>query len=263
MKMKVFLSVILWAWVLTVGAKNIETRFDGKKITNDVFWNTAEGMPLYSQGGGIFRYPDPDTGRLRYYWYGVRYAEAVRYREDPSVTYPACTFEAVTCYSSDDLINWYYEGDVLTREEVDRYGRAGWVGRMGVAYLEAWNQYVLVVQHDNGVLFALSHTPNGRFTWHRRITMEKIIGTPNTGDQTVFVDEDTRKPYLIYSYGRGRNRIYVSEIGIRDGQVDLLDCTQVFKGAAGKVIACSSTKVVIICVLRIFTVGIHLLPITW
>ena len=231
MKMGVFLSVILWAWVLTVGAKNIEPRFDGKKITNDVFWNTAEGMPLYSQGGGIFRYPDPDTGRLRYYWYGVRYAEAVRYREDPSVTYPACTFEAVTCYSSDDLINWYYEGDVLTREEVDRYGRAGWVGRMGVAYLEAWNQYVLVVQHDNGVLFALSHTPNGRFTWHRRITMEKIIGTPNTGDQTVFVDEDTRKPYLIYSYGRGRNRIYVSEIGIRDGQVDLLDCTQVFKGA--------------------------------
>ena len=106
MKMRVFLSVILGAWVLTVGAKNIEPRFDGKKITNDVFWNTAEGMPLYSQGGGIFRYPDPDTGRLRYYWYGVRYAEAVRYREDPSVTYPACTFEAVTCYSSDDLINW-------------------------------------------------------------------------------------------------------------------------------------------------------------
>lgn len=93
MKMRVFLSVILGAWVLTVGAKNIEPRFDGKKITNDVFWNTAEGMPLYSQGGGIFRYPDPDTGRLRYYWYGVRYAEAVRYREDPSVTYPACTFE--------------------------------------------------------------------------------------------------------------------------------------------------------------------------
>ena len=106
MKMRVFLSVILGAWVLTVGAKNIEPRFDGKKITNDVFWNTAEGMPLYSQGGGIFRYPDPDTGRLRYYWYGVRYAEAVRYREDTSVTYPACTFEAVTCYSSDDLINW-------------------------------------------------------------------------------------------------------------------------------------------------------------
>ena len=130
MKMGVFLSVILWAWVLTVGAKNIEPRFDGKKITNDVFWNTAEGMPLYSQGGGIFRYPDPDTGRLRYYWYGVRYAEAVRYREDPSVTYPACTFEAVTCYSSDDLINWYYEGDVLTREEVDCYGRAGWVGSL-------------------------------------------------------------------------------------------------------------------------------------
>ena len=46
MKMKVFLSVILWAWVLTVGAKNIETRFDGKKITNDVFLEHGRGYAL-------------------------------------------------------------------------------------------------------------------------------------------------------------------------------------------------------------------------
>lgn len=29
---------------------------------------------------------------------------------------------------------------------------------------------------------------------------------------------------------RGRNKIYVSEIGVKDGMVNLLDCTEVYKG---------------------------------
>jgi hypothetical protein len=37
--------------------------------------------------------------------------------------------------------------------------------------------------------------------------MTSIIGTPNTGDQTVFTDPDTGKSYLCYSYGKGRSRI--------------------------------------------------------
>lgn len=233
MPLKLFLTLALCLALspIAAGERDAHSRGEEKKIVNDIFWDTVDGRPIYSQGGGIFRYPDAETGEMHYYWYGVRYAEAARYREDPSVTWPRCTFEAVTCYRSDNLVDWTFVGDVLTREEVDKYGRAGWIGRMGVAYLPEWNKYVLLVQHDNGVLFALSDRPDGHFTWHRRITMEKIIGTPNTGDQTVFVDEDTGKSYLIYSYGRGRNRIYVSEIGVRDGRVDLLDCTQVFKGA--------------------------------
>ena len=233
MPLKLFLTLVLSLALspIAAGERDAHSRGEEKKIVNDIFWDTVDGRPIYSQGGGIFRYPDAETGEMHYYWYGVRYAEAARYREDPSVTWPRCTFEAVTCYRSDNLVDWTFVGDVLTREEVDKYGRAGWVGRMGVAYLPEWNKYVLLVQHDNGVLFALSDKPDGHFTWHRRITMEKIIGTPNTGDQTVFVDEDAGKSYLIYSYGRGRNRIYVSEIGVRDGRVDLLDCTQVFKGA--------------------------------
>ena len=59
--------------------------------------------------------------------------------------------------------------------------------------------------------------------------MEPWIGTTNTGDQTVFTDDDG-KSYLIYSYGKGRNKIYVSEIGVKKGKVGILDCKQVFKG---------------------------------
>lgn len=203
-------------------------------IHNDTFWDTADGQPIYSQGGGIFRFADPKTGRERYYWYGLRYTEAERYRNDPSVTVRHAEFSGVTCYSSDNLVDWRYEGDVLTREEADSHGRAGWVGRLGVAYLSEKQQYALFVQHSNsdgsGVLIATSDTPTGRFRWHRRKDMNSLIGTPNTGDQTVFTDEDTGRSYLIYSYGKGRNRIYVSEIGIRGDSIDLIDCTEVFHG---------------------------------
>lgn len=203
-------------------------------IHNDTFWNTADGQPLYSQGGGIFRFADPSTGRDRYYWYGVRYRGAADYRADPSVTVENAVFDGVTCYSSDNLTDWHYEGDVLTRAEADSRGQASWVGRLGVAFIKEKGTYALFVQHANsagsGVLIATSGSPTGQFRWHRRKDMASTIGTPNTGDQTVFTDEDTGRSYLIYSYGRGRNKIYVSEIGLRGDSIDLLDCTQVFRG---------------------------------
>ncbi|MGN1262659.1 MAG: hypothetical protein ACI4TW_01370, partial [Prevotella sp.] len=101
------------------------------KITNDTFWNTDDGKALYSQGGGIFRFTDPKDGRTKFFWYGVRYRGAIDYRLDPSVTVEQIVFDAVTCYTSENLINWHYEGDVLTRSEADSHGKAGWMGRLG------------------------------------------------------------------------------------------------------------------------------------
>jgi hypothetical protein len=74
-------------------------------VKNDVFWNTQDHQPINSQGGGIFKFPDPASGKIRYYWYGVHYKEADLYRNDPSITLPSTTFESVTCYSSTDLVN--------------------------------------------------------------------------------------------------------------------------------------------------------------
>ena len=204
------------------------------KITNDTFWNTADGKPLYSQGGGIFRFTDPKDGRTKFFWYGVRYSGAIEYRRDPSVTVERSVFDAVTCYSSENLIDWHYEGDVLTRSEADSHGKAGWVGRLGVAYVKEAGKYALFVQysnrHSSGVLITTAESPTGQFRWHRLKNMSNMIGTPNTGDQTVFTDDDTGRSYLIYSFGRGRNRIYVSEIGVCNDSIDLTDCTEVFHG---------------------------------
>lgn len=225
-----FFKLVLLHFVMLAGyfyKANAQT----SNIKNDVFWYTKEGLPINSQGGGIFRFADPLSGEMKYYWYGVHYKEADSYRNDPSVTYKNATFEAVTCYSSTDLVKWTFVADVLTNEELMKHsGNKTWVGRLGVAFIKELNQYAIVVQHGSRVLFAVSKTPAGQFTWHQEISMKDMIGTTNTGDQTVFTDEDNGKSYLIYSYGSGRNKIYVSEIGVKDGMVNLLDCTKVFQG---------------------------------
>lgn len=202
-----------------------------RPIHNDTFWDTADGKPIYSQGGGIFRLKNPQTGREQYYWYGVRYQEAALYREQPYDELSlGCHFEAVTCYRSDNLVDWTEVGDVLSSQEVERHAQPTWMGRMGVAYVAEKQLYALFIQHGEGLLIATSKSPEGPFRWYRRKVMTPLIGTPNTGDQTVFTDEDTGKSYLIYSYGRGRNRAYISEIGVTGDSIDLIDCTKIYQG---------------------------------
>lgn len=200
-------------------------------IKNDVFWNTKDGKPIYSQGGGIFRFKDPKTDKEKYYWYGVHYKGAEIYRHSPTKTYPGTGFKSVTCYTSTDLVNWTFVSDALSKADANEKERAGWVGRLGVAYLKEINQYAMFVQHNSQVLVALSNQPEGPFKWHQKINMMDMIGTTNTGDQTVFTDEDSGKSYLVYSYGKGRNKIYLSEIGVKDGKVGLLNCIKVYQGA--------------------------------
>ena len=225
-KKAVYLTLSIFFLICTSNVAHAQIR----NIKNDVFWNTTDGQPIYSQGGGISRFADPVSGVKKYYWYGVHYTEAGTYRNAPYATLKGNNFESVTCYSSVDLVNWKFEADVLMPDKVNQSGRKTWVGRLGVAYIKELNKYAMFVQHGGKVLITVSDSPAGQFTWHQEISMEAMIGTTNTGDQTVFTDEDSGKSYLIYSYGKGRNKIYVSEIGVKEGKIDLLDCTKVFQG---------------------------------
>ena len=197
------------------------------KIINDTFWNTTKGTPIYSQGGGIFRFPDAN-GVEHYYWYGVHYKGAETYRANPDGKKEDTGFVGVSCYQSDDLVNWTFVRNVLTPSAL---GWAYWVGRLGVAYVPEAKKYALLVQYNDNVLVATCSSPTGNYTKHNQIDMTNIIGTPNTGDQTVFTDPDTGKSYLCYSYGKGRSRIYLSEIGLKDGKIGLLDCHEIYKGS--------------------------------
>lgn len=209
-------------------------------IQNDTFWVDAAGNNIYSQGGGIFKFQDT------YYWYGVKYEEAEQYAANPTKkpysTSPSPKFLGITCYSSKDLVNWKYEKDVVSREEVSgksemKDQEVAWVGRLGVA--EVNGKYALFVQHecadaDNSldgnidsdnfskqVLVLTSDTPTGDFKWHQRINMKDYAdGTPNSGDQTVFTDDDGTS-YLVYSKGTGRGKIFLSKIVEQDGKIGL------------------------------------------
>lgn len=210
----------------------VTVKHSSNVITNDSFYKTTADDFLYSQGGGIYKFGDT------YYWYGVQYKEASAYAVNPeNGKYSTSTFEAFTCYSSTDLVNWRFEGYPLTEDsegmtyDTDGEKAAGWVGRMGVAYNENTQKYVLISQKQNsadgyeiGTLFATSDTPAGPYT------VEKIMsnntdsdypfpkasnGKTGTGDQTVFVDDDG-KAYLICSNVSGRYILYVAELREED-----------------------------------------------
>src|SRR5690606_20901593 len=115
----------------------------GVTIINDTFWEDTSGTPIYSQGGGVLQVGDT------YYWYGVHYAGAQPYIDNPQGGKNGnAGFVGVTTYSSKDLVNWKHE----TTDKLANAG--GWFGRLGVAYNANTKKYVLVAQGGGNVYFA-------------------------------------------------------------------------------------------------------------
>lgn len=229
-------------------------------ITNDQFWHDTAGNPIFSQGGGIFRFGD------RYYWYGVQYSGSQSYYDSPTRTYTRegeVDFVAVTAYSSEDLVTWTFENNVATKDtalhiptsknvvgtyfsDMKTLADSVWIGRLGVAYNEHTGRYVLLTQFENpdpnrvsnaGVLFLSGDSPTDDFTYaNLQTTIPGVYNNPSkpgwnqgTGDQTVFTDDDGAD-YLVFSYRDGRSRTYVSRISDADS-LSLEPAVEVYRGA--------------------------------
>ncbi len=187
-------------------------------ITNDIFYKDTDGNPIYSQGGGIFKFGDT------YYWYGVHYIEAETYAANPAAgKLSTDIFAGFSCYSSTDLVNWKNEGDVMTDVDVPASmdGKAlSWIGRMGVAFNRNTQKYVLVSQivfgggAVNKLFYATGDSPSGKFVFDH-VDMNPPFVNNGTGDQTIFQDDDG-KAYLICSSASGRANIYVAPLDDRD-----------------------------------------------
>lgn len=205
-----------------------------QSISNNTFWNDIDGNPIYSQGGGIFRFGDT------YYWYGVHYTGAALYRANPTRLFNNdVKFVSIPVYSSKDLVNWKFENDVATTQtplsipaskgtgfaRMTSLADASWLGRTGVAYNENTGKYVLLIQMgqdkypdpdgQGGVLFLQGDSPTDDFEY---VNLQKrIINSPtdSTGDQTVFTDNDGTD-YLIFSNSSGRGRAFVSKLAESD-----------------------------------------------
>ncbi|WP_407562235.1 family 43 glycosylhydrolase [Streptomyces sp. 184] len=202
---------------LMTTAADLEAADEGtfQTITNDTFWNDTDGNPIYSQGGGVFKFGDT------YYWYGVHYTGAEYYRANPTRKYDGdVSFVSIPVYSSKDLVNWKFENRVATRStdagSGANMGGAGWVGRLGVTYNENTGKYVLATQMwhpgrgGHGVLLLQGDSPTDTFDFGYFQTQITNSPTTGTGDQTVFTDDDG-KDYLIFSNREGRSRGFVAK----------------------------------------------------
>lgn len=199
-------------------------------IRNGIFWKDTAGAPIFSQGGGMLKIGE------RYYWYGVKYAEAVSYASAPGAPAPAPHFAAVTAYSSTDLVNWTFEGEVMKDLPGKLADPDAWIGRMGVVYNQRTRKYVLLTQYGSkrggaGVLFASSDNPAGPFVVERLQARIENVASPTSGDQTVFVDDDGQ-PYLVFSNNGDRRRLYVAPLRGSDF-LNVEAATQVYHAPGG------------------------------
>ncbi|HEY4245970.1 MAG TPA: family 43 glycosylhydrolase [Lacunisphaera sp.] len=194
-------------------------------ITNDAFAKDTSGNFIYAQGGGVFKFG------TKWYWYGVKYNGAVTYAANPSAGKNSdSSFNAFTCYSSTDLVNWTFERNIMTSTSSGLSG-AAWVGRMGVAYNSTTQKYVLVSQfagdNGSGELFATCSTPNGTFVYDHIQTTVPVVNN-GTGDQTIFLDTNGAA-YLICSSASGRSHLYVLPLHPAD-YLNVDAGTQIFSG---------------------------------
>ena len=57
-------TILLWGLMATLCGNVAFSQ--SHNIKNDTFWDTRNGEPIYSQGGAIFKFTDPNTNQEKY-----------------------------------------------------------------------------------------------------------------------------------------------------------------------------------------------------
>ncbi|MBW4889752.1 family 43 glycosylhydrolase [Mucilaginibacter sp. HMF5004] len=131
----------------------------GQKKTNPYInpgqlWPDTQGNHVQAHGGGIIKIKDT------YYWYGEERAQNL----DTNKRY-------VSCYSSTDLINWSFKGDVVQMTDPENLGPKWILERPKVYYNKKSRQYVMYFHLDDKkykvakVGIAVCDKPDGEFKY--------------------------------------------------------------------------------------------------
>lgn len=145
-------------------------------------WPDADGNHIQAHGGGIMK-----VGKT-YYWYG----EERRKGLDTAKRF-------VSCYSSKDLRNWKFEGDVLQLADPEHLGPHWVCERPKVFHNPRTQKYVMYFHLDNSryklarVGVCISDKPTGPFQYLKSF---RPLGHESR-DIGQFVDDDGT-PYLIF-----------------------------------------------------------------
>lgn len=145
-------------------------------------WPDDNGNHIQAHGGGILKIKNT------YYWYGEQRRQGL----DSNKRY-------VSCYSSKDLTNWKFRGDVVQMTDPNNQG-TGWIlERPKVYFNSKTNKYVMYFHLDNkayktaSVGIAVSDKPDGNFVFVKSF---RPLGHESR-DIGQFVDDDG-KAYLIF-----------------------------------------------------------------
>ena len=142
--------------------KEIQGRSSAKRFGPDSIkpyeiWPDQDGNHIQAHGGGIIRI------KKTYYWYGEQRGKGL----DPKYRY-------VSCYSSKDLMNWKFRGNVVKMLPPDSIS-AGWVlERPKVFYNPGTKKYVMYFHLDDRgykvaqVGIAVCDRPDGEFKYVKR-----------------------------------------------------------------------------------------------
>jgi len=172
---------------------------DKKYIHPGSIFLDTQNKPINAHGGGFIFYNNT------YYWYGeIKVGSTYLPPSNADWGGTRVDLTGISCYSSTDLLNWRYNGNVLptvlndTEHDlnIDKVAE-----RPKVVYNERTNKFVMWLHIDSmdykrarsGV--AISDRPEGPFTY---INSFRSNANQMARDLTVFVDDNTRA-YLFYS----------------------------------------------------------------
>ncbi|MBP8776990.1 MAG: family 43 glycosylhydrolase [Bacteroidaceae bacterium] len=145
-------------------------------------WPDKSGNHIQAHGGGIIKIKNV------YYWYGEQRAQGL----DPKYRY-------VSCYSSKDLVNWKFRGNVMKMLPPEGLSEDWVLERPKVFYNKKTKKYVMYFHVDDDnyrvaqVGIAVCNKPDGDFKFVRRF---RPLGHESR-DLGQFIDDDGTA-YLVF-----------------------------------------------------------------
>lgn len=153
-----------------------------KSINPGAVWPDQNGEHVQAHGGGIIKI------KKTYYWYG----EERRKGLDTNYRY-------VSCYSSTDLVNWTFRGDVVKMQDPENLGNRWILERPKVYYNRPTKKYVMYFHLDTRnykyarVGIAICDRPDGDFKFLKSF---RPLGHESR-DIGQFIDDDG-SAYLVF-----------------------------------------------------------------
>lgn len=162
-------------------------------MRNGSMWYDDAGRPIQAHGGMILKHNG------KWYWYG-------EHKGAPNLTNMSgdnllrVNFIGISCYSSDNLRDWHYEGLVFEPQSKGMLCPENVCERPKVVYNGKTKEFVMWMHVDlpdycyAGVGVAVSKIPTGPF----QLLYTKRPNGQDSRDMTVFVDYDDTA-YLVHS----------------------------------------------------------------